>query len=230
MFTGLVQAMGEVLRVGPTPTGVRLEIQPLGWDYRPALGDSIAVSGVCLTIAGLRTSGARRVWAFDVVQQTLKLTSLGALRVGSRVNLEHALLPTTLLGGHLVQGHVDGLGEVVGVQTGEDWRVRIRPRDAGFMEYVVPQGSVCIDGVSLTIAGVWKKGRARGLEVALIPTTLAKTTLASLDAGDLVNLEADVIAKTVVHTMKRFMGRQQTGDGPRLRRRTKRVSARGKRS
>jgi riboflavin synthase len=127
-----------------------------------------------------------------VVRETLDKTRLGSLRVGDRVNLEHAATASTLMGGHIVQGHVDGVGRVAKVQDGEDWRVWVEV-GKGMREFLVSKGSVCVEGVSLTVAGLTK----RGFWVALIPTTLAQTTLGELDAGDAVNVEVDVIAKMV---------------------------------
>ncbi len=201
MFTGLVQAVGTVRRLEPSPAGVRLEVEPVGppggWGYVPGLGESISVSGCCLTVAGVG-GGA---WAFDVVRETLSKTTLGGLAAGSLVNLEHSVTPTTLLGGHLVQGHVDGVGVVERVDRGADWRFRVRP-PAGLMEYMTPKGSVAVEGVSLTLAAV--DAAAGWFEVALIPTTLEVTTLGGLREGDRVNLEADAMAKTVVHWLKNF--------------------------
>jgi riboflavin synthase len=197
MFTGLVQGIGTVERAQPTPAGVRLGLRPDGWGYMPALGESISVSGCCLTVAG----ADKALWSFDAVPETLAKTTLGALRPGSRVNLEHSVTPATLLGGHLVQGHVDGVGAVEQVQRGDDWRIRVRP-PAGLIEYLTPKGSVTMDGVSLTLAAVDVAGG--WFEVALIPTTLKLTTLGGLREGDRCNLEADAIAKTVVHWLKHF--------------------------
>jgi riboflavin synthase len=209
MFTGLVQALGKVASVEPRPAaagaGVRLLIDPLGWSYRPGLGDSIAVSGCCLTVAGLEGPDGRpgSLWAFDAIPETLAKTTLGGLAPGSRVNLEHAATPTTLLGGHVVQGHVDGVAVVESVLTEGEWRVRIRP-PAELMEYMTPKGSVCVEGVSLTLARVEPR---QWFEVALIPVTLEKTTLGDLRAGSSVNVEADAFAKTVVNWVRHYGSR-----------------------
>ena len=230
MFTGLIQTVGEVISAEPTTPGisagsisdgpVRLIVQPGVWDYRPSPGDSIAVSGCCLTVAD--QVGADRRIAFDVVPQTLRLTTLGGLLAGSRVNLEHAARLDTLMGGHLVQGHIDGLGRVVGVENslrggvsgagdwegveGGEYCLRIAPA-RGLMEFVVPKGAVTVMGVSLTLAEVDPHGGTDGngeFQVALIPSTLQETTLGELVVGDAVNLEMDVTAKTVVHWLKNF--------------------------
>lgn len=214
MFTGLVQMVGRVERIEAGSKGTRLVVDTAGWKHVPSRGDSIAVNGCCLTVANAPTKARGRRGSrlrFDAVQETLDKTTVGLLASGSRVNLEHAATALTLIGGHIVQGHIDGVGRVVGVNRGSDWRVRIElPRaargDAGLAEYVVPKGSICVDGVSLTIASVWKKGAARGFEVALIPTTLRDTTLQDLEPGDGVNIEADTIAKTVVFWMREFGG------------------------
>lgn len=199
MFTGLIQAVGIVLSVEPTPAGVRLSIDFGEWAHVPSPGDSICVSGCCLTVAA--TIG--RAVSFDVIPETLAKTSLGSLLLGARVNLEHAVTPTTLMGGHFVQGHVDGVGVVDLVDTAGSWRVRVRP-PAELMRYIAPKGSVCVEGVSLTIAAV--NPAESWFEVALIPTTLAVTTLADLKPGSKVNIEADMFAKQVVHYLQNFAG------------------------
>jgi riboflavin synthase len=205
MFTGLVEDVGVVESVSSGAMPMRLVVRPGSWGiggvgtagtYRAEAGDSVAVSGVCLTaVRGMRAADG--VLEFDVVQQTLDVTTLGALRVGSRVNLEHAATASTLLGGHVVQGHVDGVATVRRVQEGADWRVWFELPEA-LKTYVVDKGSITIDGVSLTVAGV----DAHGFSVALIPTTLEKTTLKMLKVGDRVNIEVDLVAKSVVHWLK----------------------------
>ncbi|MEC9373176.1 MAG: riboflavin synthase, partial [Planctomycetota bacterium] len=185
MFTGLIQAVGRIERIEPSAAGVRLSVDPGGWTHRPAPGDSIAVNGVCLTVA---TEGASI--GFDVITETLRRSTLGGLEAGSRVNLEHAARADTLLGGHIVQGHVDGVGEVTRSGGGaEDWRLAVRVGEE-LMDYIAEKGSVAIVGVSLTVAGAGRDG----FEVALIPVTLERTTLGSLRAGDRVNIETDIIA------------------------------------
>jgi riboflavin synthase len=198
MFTGLVQAVGTVAETQKTATGTRLVIDPAPWPYKPALGDSISVSGCCLTVAALDPRGR---WAFDAIPETLAKTTLGTFRPGTKVNLEHAATPTTLLGGHIVQGHIDGLGRVESVETGNEYRLRIKP-PAALMEFVSPKGSICVDGVSLTIAAL--SPTEGWFEVALIPTTLEKTTLATLRSGGPCNLEADAMSKTIVHWLKHY--------------------------
>lgn len=205
MFTGLIQAVGSVASITPTSTGVRIVIDPRGWSYTPALGDSIAVSGTCLTVAAFDGSPDKQAWCFDAIPETLAKTTLGSLRPGSPVNLEHALTPSTLLGGHFVQGHVDGVGTVESIDTASgQWRVTVRP-PASVMRYMVPKGSVCLAGVSLTIADL----TAETLTVALIPVTLEKTTLGALQPGDAINIEADVLVKAVVATVERVTASRQ---------------------
>ncbi len=199
MFTGLVQAVGVVLSVMPTPAGVRLLVDFGEWAHVPSPGDSICVSGCCLTVAAIEG----RSVAFDVVPETLAKTGLGSLVLGARVNLEHSVTASTLMGGHFVQGHIDGVGTVEAVDAAGGWKVRVRP-PGGLMPYIAPKGSVCLDGVSLTVAAVsvpdgW-------FEVALIPTTLAVTTLADLKPGSKMNIEADMFAKQIVHYLRHFGG------------------------
>jgi riboflavin synthase len=194
MFTGLVQAMGEVIEVQTGPAGLRLRIQSPGWT--PTEGDSICVSGVCLTQSGPSTGG---VMTFTAIPETLAATTLGSLRPGHRVNLERSLAVGDLMGGHTVQGHIDAIGTVDGVHPSPDDRLVIRP-PVGFMKFVVPKGSIAVDGVSLTIAAV----QPDTFTIALIPTTLERTTLAALKPGDRCNLESDILARTIVHYLQHF--------------------------
>jgi riboflavin synthase len=206
VFTGIVQGTGRVVQVRSTPAGVRLVIDPQGWDHRPQVGESISIDGCCLTLAA--PPGKDDLLAFDVVAETLSKTTLGSRAPGSRVNLERSLRATDLMGGHVVQGHVDGVGAVERVQSGADRRVWIRP-PAPLMDFMVPKGSVSVEGVSLTLAGVEP---AAGLfHVALIPTTLERTTLGDLKPGDRVNLEADVLAKTIVYWLRNHQGSPPPG-------------------
>ena len=195
MFTGLVQHVGRLAATHPSPAGRRLVIDPCGWGHTPSPGDSICVSGVCLTVVAATPGGL----TFDAVPETLAKTTLGALSAGNPVNLEHAATPTTLLGGHIVQGHVDGVATVTRLQTGVGWRVELRPPPE-LMPCLIPKGSVCLDGVSLTLARV--DPVAATFEVALIPTTLERTTLATLKPGDRANIEADAMVKAIVHVLR----------------------------
>jgi riboflavin synthase len=192
VFTGIVQHVGSTRSLERVDFGVRLAVDRSGWAHAPASGESIAVSGVCLTVAEVERGGD--CVRFDVVRQTLAATTLGDLEPGDPVNLEHAVTPSTLLGGHIVQGHVDGIGVVRAVERSErEHRVRIEP-PAPLLDYLVDRGSIAVDGVSLTIAAI----DGASFEVALIPVTLARTTLGRAVAGTRVNLEADCIVKTVV--------------------------------
>ncbi|MBI1370857.1 MAG: riboflavin synthase [Planctomycetes bacterium] len=198
MFTGLIQFVGRVVERRANLGGVRLLIDAAGWSYKPAHGESIAVSGVCLTHAPA-AGESPGVLAFDVIHETLGKTTLGDLAAGSRVNLESCLTPTSHIGGHFVQGHVDRVAKITDIHTaGDDYRITIAT-DADFFRYVIPTGSIAVDGVSLTIARI--DSDAKTFAVALIPTTLQLTTLGDRKAGDRVNLEADVLVKAVVHNL-----------------------------
>lgn len=201
MFTGIIQHMGRIAQIKPAEGGRSLLIDSSGWTHRPNEGESIAVNGCCLTLAPNPPESKANTLnlRFDVIHQTLRLTTLGELAVGDAVNLEHAATPTTLLGGHIVQGHVDGVGVVLDVDRGGgEWRVRIESSDA-LTELMVAQGSICIDGVSLTVADLGQNW----FDVALIPMTLRLTNLSRLVSGSRVNLEVDCIAKIVVSWLKR---------------------------
>ncbi|MGH2765522.1 MAG: riboflavin synthase [Actinomycetota bacterium] len=184
MFTGIVEERGRVRQTGPR---LVVECRTVAEDV--GMGGSIAVSGVCLTVAD-RLQGAL---AFDLTPETLARTTLGSLRPGERVNLERPVTLTTRLGGHLVQGHVDGVGTVGSVERSEDGAVARVGLTDGLGRYVVEKGSVAVDGVSLTVASVSEDA----FTVALVPHTLEVTTLGKLSQGDRVNLEVDVLAKYV---------------------------------
>ena len=195
MFTGIVQHLGNVVSLESNDFGAVLRIDSGNWNHQPARGDSIAVNGCCLTLAG---DGGGEL-CFDVIRQTLDITTLGSLAQGDPVNLEHAVTPTTMLSGHIVQGHIDGVGIVKDVTKNEsEWRMRITP-PKGLLLYMAEKGSIAVDGTSLTIAQLGDDF----FDIALIPTTLELTTLGRLDAGDRVNLETDYIAKTVVNWLER---------------------------
>jgi riboflavin synthase len=189
VFTGLVQDLGRVAEVHETSDGVRVAIESkLAGELKE--GDSVAVNGVCLTAVGL-CKGER--FGADVMQETLRRSSLGGMEPGAPVNLELPLRPADRLGGHIVQGHVDGLGVVAGVR--EDGFARVVTIEAGpeLLRYVVEKGSIAVDGVSLTVARI----DDASFDVSLIPETLERTTLGSAAEGTVVNLEADVLAKHV---------------------------------
>ena len=194
MFTGLIQATGEVTSVEKLPTQrgdavTRITVSALRLRPELAVGDSIAVSGVCLTAVDIRDYQ----FSADLAQETLERTSLGKLRKGSLVNLELPARAQDRLGGHIVQGHVDGVGSLLGLEKipgGEDWRLKVKI-PAGMAKYVVPQGSITVEGISLTVARIDRDQ----VETAIIPHTYQATNLHSLRRGDLVNIEVDVLAK-----------------------------------
>jgi riboflavin synthase len=189
VFTGIVREVGRVASMDGDGDGVRLEVEAPGTAGSTAVGDSVSISGCCLTAVAVADG---RV-AFDAVPETLARTSLRRLRPGSRVNVEPALRAGEPLGGHYVQGHVDEVGAVRSTdQEGEGRRVWF-DAPPELLRYVVEKGSVAVDGTSLTVAGIDE----RGFSVALVPHTLEVTTLGELGPGDLVNLEADVLAKYV---------------------------------
>lgn len=219
MFTGLVQSLGRVAAIRPVSDGetgaTRLEIDIGDWAHRPDLGASISVNGCCLTVACVSATALH----FDVIAQTLAVTSLGGLRVGDGVNLEHAATPMTFLGGHIVLGHVDGLAEVVEIRTNGEWRMRLRlPGDLG--SCAVDKGSIALDGVSLTIARVEDVAPLANhavhaahaahsvhaaesiIDVCLIPETLARTNLRARTVGDRINVEVDYMAKLVARQLR----------------------------
>lgn len=188
MFTGIIQAIGTVTRLEPKGGDLRLGIRTGKLDLGGVqMGDSIAVNGVCLTAIALSGDG----FAADVSRETLSLTSLGGLQPGSPVNLEKALTLSTPLGGHLVSGHVDGLGEVV--ERREDARsVRFRVQaPAELARYIAQKGSICVDGTSLTVNAV----EGRLFDLNIVPHTLQETIMDGYRPGTLVNLEVDLIAR-----------------------------------
>jgi riboflavin synthase len=189
MFTGIVEELGTVESIEDQGDAVRLTIRAEEVLADAALGDSIAVNGCCLTVAARTDS----TWTADVMQETLDKTSLATARPGDAVNLERAATLQTRLGGHLVQGHVDGVGTVEERQPSEHWDLVTisMPRELG--RYLVDKGSITVDGVSLTVVD----SADERFRVSLIPETLARTTLGSRRPGDRVNLEVDVIAKHV---------------------------------
>lgn len=207
MFTGLIKHLGRVDGVEKRAAMVRLRIShPRRKWGRSELGESIAVDGCCLTLAAAKPG----VLEFDVVPETLRRTTLGRLKPGAIVHLERSMTAATLIGGHLVQGHVDGVGRILRVENGDEWRVRVSP-DPALLASVAPKGSIALAGVSLTVA---RLGRG-WFEVALVPTTLKETTLGRLDKGDLVNVECDMIAKMVVHWLERQKGVPKPRRAPR---------------
>jgi riboflavin synthase len=200
VFTGIVEEVGTLLGREEQQDSARLRIRARRALGGVAPGDSIAVNGVCLTVTGIDGDGgdAGCVWSADLMAETLRRSSLGALGAGDPVNLERAVPPHGRLGGHLVQGHVDGVGTVLTRTPGAHWEVvRVGlPRELA--RYVVHKGSITVDGVSLTVSAVSPADDPEPwLEVGLIPTTLRETTLGAVPPGNPVNLEVDVIAKYV---------------------------------
>lgn len=194
MFTGIIQTTGRVERVQPSGGGVRLTIAPARRLARLALGESVAVEGACLTV----TSGSSARFTVDVSPETLRRTTIGGLRRGSRVNLERALRLGDRLGGHIVLGHVDGVGTVHAITPEGEWVLYRFRAPKPIWPYLVEKGSIAIDGVSLTVFDC-RNGR---FTVALIPHTLKETTLADRVPGDRVNLEADVMLKHIEAMLK----------------------------
>jgi riboflavin synthase len=199
VFTGIVEEVGTlVVREDQGDSAVlRIRAQRVLEDV--ALGDSISVNGVCLTVTGVQpdTDGAS-VWSTDVMAETLRRSSLGSVVDGAPVNLERAVTAHTRLGGHMVQGHVDGVGTLVSRTPGEHWEVVRVALPGQLARYVVEKGSITVDGVSLTVSAVSAAADPKPwFEVSLIPTTLRETTLGTRASGDPVNLEVDVIAKYV---------------------------------
>ena len=189
MFTGIIEELGELTGVDDLGTAARFTVRGAVVTGDARHGDSIAGNGGCLT--GVDVAGD--TFTADVMKETLERSSLGALRPGSPVNLERAATLATRLGGHLVQGHVDGTGRVLGRTPDEHWEVVRIALPADLARYVVEKGSITVDGVSLTVVAVGPEE----FSVSLIPTTLGLTTLGKKDVGDPVNLEVDVVAKYV---------------------------------
>ncbi|MEY4994102.1 MAG: hypothetical protein RIS82_1224 [Actinomycetota bacterium] len=189
MFTGIVEELGKVKSIEVLADSLRLTIEGPTVVSDIKRGDSIAVSGTCLTAVEFDD----RTFTADVMQETLRLTSLNGIQVGDPVNLERAMTAATRFGGHVVQGHVDGVGEVVSRQPSENWEwVRVSIPEQ-LMKYVVLKGSITVDGVSLTVNEVGNDW----IGLSLIPETLALTTLGSKKPGDKVNIEADIMAKHI---------------------------------
>lgn len=188
MFTGIIEAIGEIVSVQPRGGDVRLEVHSAELDWRDvALGDSIATNGVCLTAVSLPGQS----FVADVSVETLALTSVGSFKLGQKVNLEKALTPSSRLGGHIVSGHVDGLGEVLARKPdarSERFRIKAPPELA---KYIAKKGSITVDGTSLTVNEV----DGDEFELNIVPHTLEKTIMSSYQAGTKVNLEVDLLAR-----------------------------------
>ena len=197
MFTGLVEALGAVAGTRELPSGRRLRIGT-GIGGQLALGDSVAVNGVCLTVVDFDASG----FEAEVSPETLRVTNLAGLRNGSTVNLERPLLPSDRLGGHFVQGHVDGVGHIADVRQEADFRWVSVGFPVDLARYVVIKGSIAVDGISLTVAGL----DAERFTVQIIPHTWRHTNLHARSVGEAVNIECDIIGKYVVRGVEAFGG------------------------
>ncbi|MBM7504090.1 riboflavin synthase [Agromyces aurantiacus] len=198
MFTGIIEELGEVTRVEPHADVLRLTVRGPKVVDGVRHGDSIAVSGVCLTVVDADATS----FTADVMAQTLRMSTLDGVAEGRPVNLERAALVGDRLGGHIVQGHVDGTATVLEVRPGEEWRVIRFSLPAGLAALVVDKGSIAVDGVSLTVSALGDEPDGSWFEVSLIPETLSATTLGRLGAGDRVNLETDVLARHVQRMLR----------------------------
>ena len=200
MFTGIIEELGQIASLKKQANGARIKISAHIVTESTNSGDSIAVNGVCLTALDVEKDS----FAADVSAETLQKSTLSKLKTGAKINLERAVTPSTRLGGHIVQGHVDGRGKFVSaVQSGDFWTVRIGfPKEIG--QYLVYKGSISVEGISLTIADLQNDY----FEIAVIPKTWEMTNLSGLKPGDEVNLEADIIAKYVERIL--LYGRPQT--------------------
>jgi len=200
MFTGIVEELGEVVSRADLADSARLRVRAETVLGDLAHGDSVAVNGVCLTVAELSGDGS---FTADVMAETLNRSALAGLVTGDRVNLERSVTASTRLGGHIVQGHVDAVGTVVCRTSGQRWDVLRIGLPPDLSRYVVQKGSIAVDGISLTVSRLSDLPRddaereGAWFEVSLIPTTLERTTLGFRQPGDAVNLEVDVIAKYV---------------------------------
>jgi riboflavin synthase len=192
MFTGIIEEVGEVVSIEPQADSLLVTVggPVVAMDLGP--GDSVAVEGCCLTV----TRRVGRCFSADVMRETLDHTSLGSLTTGSPVNLERAVTASSRLGGHIVQGHVDGTGVVLDREPSEHWEVVTISVPAALARYVAMKGSIAVDGISLTVSAL-TDGPEPSFAVSLIPTTLARTTLGAKPPGRRVNLEVDVVAKYV---------------------------------
>ena len=194
MFTGIIEEMGEITAITPAGDGWRLTVRAPCAAADAVHGESIAVSGVCLTVVGSTAD----TFDTDVMKQTLDVAAIGSATIGTRVNIEKAMPVGARLGGHIVQGHVDGVGEVLEVRPGAQWSVLRISLPADLAPLVVDKGSISVDGTSLTVSAVTAPADpSPWFEVSLIPETLAATTLGVRAVGDRVNLETDILARHV---------------------------------
>ncbi len=208
MFTGIIEELGTVIALEDQGDAIRLTIEAHTVLDDVHLGDSISVNGCCLTVASTDTAEGAKVpalWTADVMAETLDKTALKSLKPGSPVNLERAVTADKRLGGHIVQGHVDAVGAILGRTPSEHWEVVEIALAEDLAKYVVDKGSITVDGVSLTVVSTSSTDEAASFTVSLIPETLARTTLGSKQTGELVNLEVDVIAKHVEKLLHAYL-------------------------
>lgn len=204
MFTGIVETTGQVLDLRETPGGRRVNLDVSGLSGELSQGESVAVNGVCLTVV----ESARQRCSFDVIKETLDRSNFADLRVGGKVNLERSMSATSRFDGHFVQGHVDAVATVDRIiSTSAEWVVWLR-HDAEITPLIIPKGSVSVDGVSLTVADT----KPETFSVALIPTTLELTNMSDLRAGDRVNIETDILARTLHHQMQLWFDDSNPGE------------------
>ena len=203
MFTGIIEELGQIISLEHHEKGARIKISSGELTADSNEGDSIAINGVCLTALEITENS----FVADVSQETLNRSTIGSLKTGSKVNLERAVTPSTRLGGHIVQGHVDSTGKFLqAIQEGDFWTIRISyPKELG--QYLIYKGSVSVEGISLTISKLTKEY----FEIAIIPKTWESTNLSTLEHGDTVNLEADVIAKYVERMLFYKKGESKEG-------------------
>ncbi|NTW49697.1 MAG: riboflavin synthase [Chlorobiales bacterium] len=205
MFTGIVKDIGAIVSVKKQGDGLRLGVQTGSPDFHDlSIDESVAISGACQTVVAIKGT----VFEVDTVEETLKKTTLGSYRVGTRVNLERAMRPSDRLGGHIVQGHVDTVGKILSIEKQTaSWIYRIS-FDSRFEPLIVPVGSVAVDGVSLTVAEV----SGSTFTLAIIPYTFAHTTLYERKPGEPVNIEFDILGKYIAKQLQYFKGQGQTAE------------------
>jgi riboflavin synthase len=198
MFTGIIEELGTITRVERSADAARLTVRGPIAVQGVKHGDSIAVSGVCLTVVDFDTES----FTADVMAQTLAMSTLAEASEGRRVNIERAALVGDRLGGHIVQGHIDGTAQVLEVRPGQGWRVVRFSLDEAHAPLVVDKGSIAVDGVSLTVSDLGDEPTGSWFEVSLIPETLASTTLGEREVGDSVNIETDIVARHVERMLR----------------------------
>lgn len=203
MFTGLIEEIGEIVALEPVGDSLRLTVRGPKVTSDAGHGDSIQVSGVCLTVI----EQSEDTFTADVMQQSIKMSTLGDLQVGDRVNLERAARVDSRLGGHIVQGHVDGTAALISATQHDNWRTLRFSLAPELAPYLVDKGSVTLSGVSLTVSNIAEARDPQAwFEVSLIPETLTATILGSLEPGDRVNLETDILARHVARMMQFGLG------------------------